>query len=341
MNVNEMLLDRIKKLEMYGLYNYKLDDENIFDDKIYISEYILDYDKVISNIIIDYINVINIVISKEYLGILNKNIRNVKLNKQNIMVNDIDIKHGSFHAGGYYCEKNEIIYYDKSLYEHFFKNSSKGAMKQIITHELLHLSSTKFKDNNVYSGLSYNIIGNGLNEGYTEYLTNSLFDCNYVLTNYEYEKNIAIIINNFLGNVNMNKIYFTADNGGMITLLEEYSTYKNAMEFLKKIDYISENKKNKDINIHNNIISYHVNIINYILDIHTNKLIELLNDNKIIKDLAIDNISSLALFLFNNSRYIHSLRESDIKLLSVEIISNMLGNYIDKINNIKHKVLSK
>ena len=139
----------------------------------------------------------------------------------------------------------------------------------------------------------------------------------------------------------MNKIYFTTDNEKMIMLLNEYSTYKNTNCFLKELDFINENKKNKDINIHNKVISYHIDIINYILDIHTNKLIELLNDNLISKDIAIDNLTFLALFLFDNSKYISLIKEEDIRLLNNEIINNILNNYIDKVNNIRYKILSK
>ena len=343
MDVDKILLNKIKNLKMYKIIssNYKLNKGNMFNNKIYIPDCLLNTDKNIGDIIINYISVISKVISNEYLYILSNNIRSVKLSKQNISSDEIDIKQGSFHAGGYYCEKNEIIYYDESLYKYFFKNDYIKALKQILTHELFHLSSTKIKDNNVYSGLSYNITGNALNEGYTELLTNNLFNYNHILTNYEYEKRIAFLISNFLGSNNMNKIYFTTDNEKMIMLLNEYSTYKNTNCFLKELDFINENKKNRDTNIHNKVISYHIDIINYILDIHTNKLIELLNDNLISKDIAIDNLTFLALFLFDNSKYISLIKEEDIRLLNNEIINNILNNYIDKINNIRYKILSK
>ena len=343
MDVDKMLLNKIKNLKMYKIIssNYKLNNKNMFNNNIYIPDCLINTDKNISDIIINYVSVISKVISNEYLYILSNNIRSVKLSKQNISSDEIDIKQGSFHAGGYYCEKNEIIYYDESLYKYFFKNDYIKALKQILTHELFHLSSTKIEDNNVYSGLSYNITGNALNEGYTELLTNNLFNYNHILTNYEYEKRIAFLISNFLGNNNMNTIYFTTDNKKMIMLLNEYSTYKNTNCFLKELDFINENKKNKDINIHNKVISYHIDIINYILDIHTNKLIELLNDNLISKDIVIDNLTFLALFLFDNSKYIYLIKEEDIMLLNNEIINNILNNYIDKINNIRYKILSK
>lgn len=342
MNLDKILLNKIKNLKMYKIISsdYKLNKRNMFNNKIYIPDCLVNTDKNISDIIVNYISVISRVIPNESLYILNNNIRSVKLRKQNIPSDEIDIKQGSFHAGGYYCEKNEIIYYDESLYKHFFKNDYIKALKQILTHELFHLSSTKIKDNNVYSGLSYNIVGNALNEGYTELLTNNLFNYNHILTNYEYEKRVAFLISNFLGSNNMNKIYFTADNEKMIMLLNEYSTYKNTDCFLKELDFINENKKNKDINTHNKVISYHVDITNYILDIHTNKLIELLNNNLISKDTAKDNLAFLTAFLFDNSKYISSIKEEDIRLLKNEIINNILNNYIDKINNIRHKILS-
>ena len=122
MDVDKMLLNKIKNLKMYKIIssNYKLNNKNMFNNKIYIPDCLINTDKNISDIIINYVSVISKVIPNEYLYILNNNIRSVKLSKQNILSDEIDIKQGSFHAGWYYCEKNEIIYYDESLYKYSF-----------------------------------------------------------------------------------------------------------------------------------------------------------------------------------------------------------------------------
>lgn len=295
---------------------------------------------IIRSVITNYVDNIFNVIPNNYLEILNSNLNTLKLVKKDVLKEEVINKDScSFYPALYYLIENTIIYFDKEIYE-LLGTNYKEILKQVFNHEMLHLSTTIIENNTIYSGLAVNDLGDYLNEGYTELINDLILNNNIVLTNYEYEKRIAFLISNFLGSNNMNKIYFTADNEKMIMLLNEYSTYKNTNCFLKELDFINENKKNKDINTHNKVISYHIDITNYILDIHTNKLIELLNNNLISKDTAKDNLAFLTAFLFDNSKYISSIKEEDIRLLKNEIINNILNNYIDKINNIRHKILS-
>ena len=174
---------------------------------------------------------------------------------------------------------------------------------------MLHLSSTIIENNIVYSGLAVNDLGDYLNEGYTELINDLMLGNNIVLTNYEYEKRIALILSNFIGNDRVLKCYFTANTKYFNRLLNKYSYSKDILDILKIIDIIGENKKNRNLSLdkHNKIINYHLELTNYILKIHTNKLIEMLNNNLISLDTSIDTITTLSLFLFNNAKFIASL----------------------------------
>ena len=64
MDVDKMLLNKIKNLKMYKIIssNYKLNKRNMFNNKIYIPDCLLNTDKNISDIIINYVSVISKVI---------------------------------------------------------------------------------------------------------------------------------------------------------------------------------------------------------------------------------------------------------------------------------------
>ena len=59
--------------------------------------------------------------------------------------------------GEYYSDDNKIILYTNC--------------KDTIYHELFHMASSCFRGNISFSGFSQDLIGRGLNEGYTEFLT--------------------------------------------------------------------------------------------------------------------------------------------------------------------------
>lgn len=337
MDLDERLLNLINDLDIYKIDNvrYKLVKDDSFNTDYYSKDLLKMFlnnnmNVRILKIIRNFIDIITTNIPSKYLGNLCNNLQNVRIIKRKF--NNNIIQGSSFFAGGYACEDNTIIYYDKKVYKLLGENYNE-IINQIFYHELLHLSSCRVVNNNVFCGLAVNNIGDSLNEGYTEYLTSNMFDSKYLVSNYEYEKNIVLLFSNFIGNYDMYECYFNANQNHFIDLLNKYSTYNNTFEIIQKLDFIKEYKLKTDISksIYDKLISYHFDITSYILDIYTNKLISFINDNLINEDNAINDINTLGLFMFNNIKNIHSLKLEDIDRIRDYIINYLIDMYINKI----------
>ena len=127
-------------------------------------------------------------------------------------------------------------------------SSYKDNIKRILTHELLHLSSTIYDKEIVvcYSGFSQQSdtygqrIGVSLNEGYTELLVEKYdFAQENSIVCYQYEKNISYFIEHILGEELMQSFYFKADLQGFVNELSKYSTLKETRQFLINLDKMS------------------------------------------------------------------------------------------------------
>ena len=342
MDIDKMLLNKVKDLEMYKIISNPINNKDVIN-KLTINDD-SEIKDIIRSVINNYVDNIFNVIPNSYLEILNNNLNTLKLVKKNVSKEEIINKDTySFYPALYYLIENTIIYFDKEIYE-LLGTNYKEILKQVFNHEMLHLSSTIIENNTVYSGLAVNDLGDYLNEGYTELINDLILDNNIVLTNYEYEKRIALILSNFIGNDKVLKCYFTANTKYFNRALNKYSDSKDILHILKIIDIIGENKKNKNLSLdkHNKIINYHLELTNYILKIHTNKLIEMLNNNLISLDTSIDTITTLSLFLFNNAKFIVSINMNDVKLLREKITIDLASDYINKLygyNRNKTKIL--
>ena len=89
-------------------------------------------------------------------------------------------------------------------------------------HELLHVASTKVDEDNIYSGISLNDYNVGLNEGFTQLLTEEYFSINKEDTlTYPYETLVAKIIYLIMGKDMLNS-YLQADINGFLNNLSNY-----------------------------------------------------------------------------------------------------------------------
>ena len=135
-------------------------------------------------------------------------------------------------------------YYDNIIYYGLKVNN------RVISHELLHMASTIYDENEVntrHFGFAQskndNSIGLGLTEAYTELLAMRFFndensrkktcDC-YVI-----EVNLAKYIEQIIGKEKMLKLYFSADLKGLVDELCRYNDIENVMEFIRNIDNIN------------------------------------------------------------------------------------------------------
>lgn len=157
--------------------------------------------------------------------------------------------------GLYDIKKNKI----KICLENPNNSEKKIDLEERLMHELLHMSSTK--EDERFNGLSYakkvenrkgyNIIGDGINEGYTEYLNQKYFSRNVNIKYYYLEKVLVAGIENLIGKEKMERLYFI---GTFFDFLDEFKQYfdkdENMVDLIFKIDLlrkIDDSEKIKSI----------------------------------------------------------------------------------------------
>ena len=122
--------------------------------------------------------------------------------------------------------------------------------KSAIMHEVFHLASSVITKNCVYSGFqqvnrkSGEMIGIGLNEGYTNLLDKRYFgdyveekrkDLEYT---YRVSTSIASLLENFVGQENMEQWYFSADLKSLVNYLSNYVSRDECITFLMAMDNV-------------------------------------------------------------------------------------------------------
>ena len=127
-----------------------------------------------------------------------------------------------------------------SYYEKIVTVNPKLDNATSIYHELMHSMSIK-KYGSGYAGLTYYIkeLGYGINEGYTQRLTEEFIKNNKSKT-YPNEKNIALIIEKIIGKKLMQMLYFNAGYNGLIKMLSKYDTEEKIVKLIKIIDILSD-----------------------------------------------------------------------------------------------------
>lgn len=196
------------------------------------------YKKEIGPLLTDFIETLKKEMPEEYLLLLVNNMNTLKILFKDFTLSKIFLNDKT--NGQYDIEKNTI-------------EISKRNYKLTIIHELFHMASSMFdKENNtIFCGffqLTPNIkIGEGLNEGYTQYLTEKYFsDKHSLLDAYSYEKTIAGILELIVGKNNMENFYFHANLKGLIDFLSQYIDKNEINNFFIYLDYINLIKdKNK------------------------------------------------------------------------------------------------
>ena len=134
-------------------------------------------------------------------------------------------------AGLYYMKENRI----KLI------RNNKG---KPIYHELFHMMSNYGldQDNTIYEGFlqvydENSKLGTGLNEGYTQLLTERYFKDD--ITDepvYRYQVYLAKHIEKIIGKEKMEELYMNADLYSLIKELEKYQNQKEILKFIKDID---------------------------------------------------------------------------------------------------------
>ena len=108
--------------------------------------------------------------------------------------------------GEYLIDANQIVLYTDC--------------QDTIYHELFHMASSCFRGNVVYSGFSQDLVGLGLDEGYTELLTRRYFKQQmHSRITYEDEVKLSSFIEKVIGRAKMESLYLKANIKGLLKFL--------------------------------------------------------------------------------------------------------------------------
>ena len=123
----------------------------------------------------------------------------------------------------------------------------KGFVESAIYHELFHMASSRYVGDIWYSGFSQSLnkdaftIGDGLNEGYTQLLSERYFGHVEGLKGpYSYLVIIAGLLEEVVGAEKMTGLYLKADLPGLINELKEYASEGEIMRFLSALDFVND-----------------------------------------------------------------------------------------------------
>lgn len=140
-----------------------------------------------------------------------------------------------------------------------------------IYHELFHVSSTNRLSKDIsFSGfcqIRNNLsIGRGLNEGYTELLTQRYFGTNNdIADSYIYLWIVAGYLELMVGKEKMQSLYLNADLLGLITELGKFISEKEIMKFIASTDFLLDYLDNKPQIIEKRMILNNLRFVNYFL----------------------------------------------------------------------------
>ena len=190
---------------------------------------------------------------------------------------------------------------------------------EAIFHELFHMASTVSLDNDIYSGFrqhkTYNSkddIGVGINEGYTQALTERYFGhIEGIKYSYPFETFIACLIEEIIGEDKMAKYYFNSNLYGLIDELSKYNLPNNVMKFIYNLDFLNKiptlpNMKSLEQDY---IIKAIKQIINFLFYTYERKIKKqfnkgLISENEYIRNLEIYAIKLKTIYYFKSYRYV-------------------------------------
>lgn len=230
---------RLKKLNKYletiGIESLMKNIEQLTQDPI-IRTIIKNNDKLYNDHLKNFKNVMEANFDSEKLS-------NFYYNSEWVKVNRVNFNPFSSNIGTYNYLNNKLRFNEKS-----------------INHEFFHLSSTNYDSIYISSGFVINIddigLGNALNEGYTDLLTNRYFGediDDYYCIEAKYASNLEKII----GKEIMEDLYLKGDFFGLIRELKKYYDINEIEKFLIDFDAISLYRNNylsnEEASIINNI----------------------------------------------------------------------------------------
>lgn len=270
--------------------------------------------------IIEFINTIKQNIPNSDLTLFYNNFNNIKTSIKNFKISNFLLdKHT---AGQWSPEENTI-------------ELSKDDYKSTIDHELFHVSTTYIdpKTHIIFCGFQQiksanNQIGEGLNEGYTQYLTEKYFSSHSLLKSYHYEKRIAEVVELIVGQEKMQSLYFNANLKGLIDILKQYNTEENIYKFITSLDFLNKHLNDNYLTTNSNkiLLNSLEYVSSFLIKTYIKKLILESPKEKIdVRQLIENTYTVLAKipFVKKNKRDFYTFNEEFI----IKVIKETLSNY--------------
>ena len=186
----------------------------------------------IDNSIQEFKNVIEEKMNHIDLSLFHNNVDQVTVYMKNFKLNNFIYRNS---ISGIYDSKTNSIEIDKSDY------------LDTIDHELMHMASSHYDQNNKKSYCGFHqrstginsSIGKGLNEGYTELLIDRYFRSDKVKgLSYHFEKQIASNLETIIGQDKMEQFYMSANLYGLVEELKQYKTEEEVLKFISDVDFM-------------------------------------------------------------------------------------------------------
>lgn len=280
-----------------------------------------------------FIYVITTNFKKEDLTYFYNNVRTLRVFPDYFLLKK-DYKYGDIL--GFYMAAGNYIAYKKDLVE------------QIIYHELFHMASSVYEYSYIHSGFSHtnldtkDRIGKGLNEGYTELLSNRYFSLENAPSSYYLESVLAKGVELLIGKEKMESLYLTSNLNGLIDELAKYSDKEKVEVFLSGIDNLTDSKL---VNIRKCMNDFS-NLILFLNSCNIKRAIKLKKDGTIksteeLIDFLADYLSSFYIVIEGVKVNLISIKEVLIENLNtLEEIKPLIDDYkkTDNENNLTLKL---
>ncbi|MBR4619113.1 MAG: hypothetical protein IKO49_07400 [Bacilli bacterium] len=324
------ILDAIKPLIIYYVTSKAIDTYKLHRDykpknisKVTLppeltSEYSeIDINKIVATkygeSIVKFADVVINNFSSEDLTNFYNNINDLKTRSKKFGIQNLILR--SKTAGQYDPKKNEITIDDDTA-------------ETTIYHELFHMASSTYKDGIRYSGfqqasLKSGVVslGKGLNEGYTELLSQRYFTPDSSVTGtYEYQVFIAEKLEQIIGKEKLQSLYLNSNLKGLIDELKQYVSEEEIMKFISNTDFLINHMDDKKLQLfEKNMIGNCLKSINrFVIICYSKKLQqqvkngEISSNDEILQKLT-EYISSLASNIKIRKRRYEVMTDEDIQ----------------------------
>ncbi|MBR5370316.1 MAG: hypothetical protein IK137_03320 [Bacilli bacterium] len=253
------------------------------------------------------------------------NINELKVKEKNLL--GLWLATGVGAVGLYLAKSNSILVHSKL---------NNKETNKVLFHELLHMASTVIKDGVRYTGFcqkrvknGISIIGKGLNEGYTQLLTERYCKGPDICgPSYKQTLKIMIFLEKAIGKEKVERLYFKADLPGLIKEMGKYVDKHEIARFISGTDFIytyfsssikmrkkEEMIKEKFKDVYTILLK--MNIRRLKLDYESN----LISEEKMISEIA-DSVSSMREVTGDARERYTYIKDSEITDILAESLQN-------------------